>query len=142
MAGVTDYETFHAPRLAGLHVPFEEGSVGLFNDGATLLNRYRRPGDTVAVLDFDNPFSYALGMKPPNGGTAWLHYGINFDAIHKPTPERIFGDAKLVLLPKEYKDFQFRDNDNIPRLYGPYLREHFALIGESKDWQLYRRNTG
>jgi hypothetical protein len=29
---------------------------------------------------------------------------------------------------------------SVPRIYGPYLEEHFHPIGESAGWRIYRRN--
>src|ERR1035438_8766855 len=90
--------SFHAAVLDGFR-SFEGSYVDLVNDGLALVNQHRRPGDTVMSLDFSNPFSYALGMRPASGGAITLHYRGNFSDSHHPTPERLFGTASLVMQP-------------------------------------------
>jgi len=105
------------------------------NDGLALARQHRADGDTVMTLDLVNPFSYTLGMPPPQGGATWLGYGNNFDEVHGPPPERIFSNASLVMVPKEFTD------PNIPVVYGGYLSDHFLLLGESAQWRIFRRTT-
>jgi hypothetical protein len=133
------YTSFTTPRLAGFNTPVERDYFEYVNEGYDLLNQHRRARDTVASLDFTNPFSFGLGMKPPSGGTTWLQYGTNFDDAG-PSPERVFGDASLVMLPKLFSDKTLADS--VPRLYGPFLKQHYALEAESLNWSLYRRRDG
>jgi len=127
----------NASPLAGFRT-FEKSYVELVNDGLSLVNQYRRPGDTVMSLDFSNPFSYALGMRPAPGGATTLHYRGNFNEAHHPAPERLFGQASLVMVPVVPSDQGLLFS--IPRIYGPYLAAHFHPIGESPGWRLYRHN--
>jgi len=112
--------------------------VDYVNDGLTLVDQYRLPDDTIMSLDFSNPFSYALGMKPAPGGAITLHYGVNFSEARHPSAERLFGEARLVIIPKKPSEQGLRLG--IPLVYGPYLKAHFHLIGESPGWRLYRHN--
>jgi hypothetical protein len=132
----TPYTAFTTPALAGFNSSIERDYVEYVNEGCDLLNQYRHTQDTVASLDFTNPFSFGLGMKPPSGGTTWLQYGTNFDEAGPP-PERVFGDASLVMLPKLFSDKTL--SETVPRLYGPFLKQHYALAAESLNWSLYRR---
>jgi hypothetical protein len=77
-------------------------------------------------------------MKPPLGGTTWLQYGTNFDDTHGPSAERVFGNARLVMLPKVFSDLTLPET--VPRIYGPFLKRHYRLAAESGSWWLYRRN--
>ena len=129
------HTAFAAAALAGFR-SYETGYVDLVNDGLNLLNQHRRPGDTVMSLDFSNPFSYALGMAPAPGGATTLHYRGNFSDEHHPPADRILGQASLVMMPITPSDKGLLYS--IPRIYGPYLAEHFHLIGESPQWRLYR----
>ena len=135
----------HEKPMAGKNlasfIPVSNGiDYGTFvNDGMVLLNAYRQPGDTVMSLDFTNPFSYGLGMKPARGGTTALHYQTTFNDQHRPTAEWLFGSAKLVMVPKIFSDPSL--DDSMPRLYGPYLESHFRLLAESPQWKLYRSRT-
>jgi hypothetical protein len=132
------YTSFTAPVLSGFNSPVERDYVKYVNDGCDLLNRYRKPGESVISLNFSNPFSFALGMKPPLGGTTWLQYGTNFDDTHGPAAERVFGNARLVMLPKVFSDLTLPET--VPRIYGPFLKRHYRLAAESASWWLYRRN--
>jgi hypothetical protein len=89
-------------------------------------------------LDFSNPFSYSLRIKPARGGTTVLQYGTTFDDRHRQSPEELFGFADLVMLPNFYSDGTLAAS--IPRLYGPYLNSHYKKVAESVNWQLYRQN--
>jgi hypothetical protein len=133
------YTNFTAPPLAGFNTPVERDYFEYVNEGFDLLNQHRRARDTVMSLDFTNPFSFGLGMKPPSGGATWLQYGTNFDDAGPP-PERVFGDASLAMLPKLFSDKTL--TDTVPRLYGPFLKQHYAMEGESLNWSLYRRIDG
>ena len=133
----TPQASFHAGVLAGFR-SYERNYVDMVNQGLSLVNQYRRPDDTVMSLDFSNPFSYALGMRPAPGGATTLHYRGNFNDSYHPAPERLFGQASLVAAPvaPSEKGLLF----SVPRIYGPYLAAHFHLIGETKGWRLYRHN--
>src|SRR5471032_393150 len=132
------HSSFNAPALAGF-TSSERGYVDSVNEGLALVNQYRRPDDTIMSLDFSNPFSYALGLKPAPGGAITLHYGVNFSEAHHPAAERLFGEARLVIIPKQPSEQGLRLG--IPLVYGPYLKAHFHLIGESAAWRLYRHNA-
>ena len=132
------YTGFTAPVLAGFNSTVERDYVKYVNEGCDLLNRYRKPGESVISLNFSNPFSFALGMKPSLGGTTWLQYGTNFDDTHGPSAERVFGNSTLVMLPKVFSDLTLPET--VPRIYGPFLKRHYVLAAESASWRLYRRN--
>jgi hypothetical protein len=110
----------------------------LVNDGLSLVRKFREPDDTIMCLDFTNPFSYSLAMKPAPGGTTVLQYETTFSDRFGLSAGTLFGAAKLVAIPKVFSDPTL--DLNIPRLYGAYLHTHFKLIGESKDWRLYRHD--
>jgi hypothetical protein len=128
-----------SPLLYGF-VPVKEDRLysKYVNDGLALVRAHRRPGDTIMSLDFTNPFSYGLGMRPAPGGTTVLQYRTTFDDTHHQSPRELFGLADLVMMPKHFSDPTLPES--IPRLYGPYLETHFHLIGESGIWRLYRRD--
>lgn len=130
------FASFSAPALSGF-TTVQRDYVDLVNDGFVLLNRHRSPKDTILTLDFTNPFSYSLGAAPAWGGSTWLQYTNNFGEAG-PSAERLFGNASLVMVPKKFTDPTLIDS--IPRLYGPFLRQHFRLVAESANWRLYHRS--
>ncbi len=132
----TPNASFAAPALAGFNSTVERRYVEFVNEGCELLNQHRQPNDSVLALNFTNPFSFGLGMIPPSGGVTWLQYHTNFDE-NGPAPERVFGGASLVMVPKVFSDYTLPDN--LPRIYFPFLKQHYAIEAESSSWWLYRR---
>ncbi len=132
-------EAFNLPRLSGFTTgPDDRWYADFVNNGVPLIEKFRRPKDTLMSLDFSNPFSYGFGMRPAYGGTPVLQYGTTFNDRFKPTPEFLIGSADLIAVPKKASDPTL--DINVPRLYGPYLKSHYHVLGESRDWRLYRRN--
>jgi hypothetical protein len=132
--------SFSEPRLVGF-TSFDTDYVNFVNDGLALAQRCRRPGDTIVSLDFSNPFSYAFGTRPAWGGTSTgLQFDTNFDDTHRIAPERLFGHAALLMVPQPRRFSDPTLADNLPRVYGPYIQQHFHLIGETDLWRAYRSN--
>ncbi len=130
---------FSMARLDGFTTgPDDDWYAQLVNNGVPLVNAHRRPNDTIMSLDFTNPFSYGLGMRPAYGGTPVFQFGTTFNDRFKPTPAFLIGSADLVVVPKHASDPTL--DANVPRIYGPYLKSHFHEAGESRDWVLYRHN--
>jgi len=109
------------------------------NDGIELLKKYTRDEESVTTLGFQNIFSYALLRRPPTGGSIWLYLGNNVSREHLPSNERMFGNAKIVMIPKFPSTHQVTDQYFF-KAYGPYLASDFSLVAESTWWRLYRRS--
>ena len=107
------------------------------NDGFALLKAYRRPGEHVMSLDFTNPFTFGLHLPPAAGGTSNLQYRGSFDDRFKLSSERLYGASELVMVPVNFSDYSLQTS--LLRIYGPYLRQHYRLVGHSDEWNLYRR---
>ncbi len=130
-----------APRLETFKPVSNDVEYRAFvNDGLTLLSKHRIPGETVMSLDFTNPFSYGLGIRPARGGTTVLQYRTTFDDKHRQSAESLFGSADLVMLPQPGRFSDGTLDYSIVRIYGPYLNKHFKLVATSLDWRLYRHN--
>ncbi|CAD7054339.1 hypothetical protein REJC140_02140 [Pseudorhizobium endolithicum] len=107
-------------------------------DGARLLQSLSPQAERVVVLDFVNPFSAGLGLRPPNGDSAWMHWGRNINGEWHLAPETLFADAEIVMVPKV-------GINSIPlqQIYGPFISGKFILLKESDTWIVYRkRETG
>lgn len=111
----------------------------IVNHGFDMLRQHRRPGERVMSLDFTNVFSYGLQLPPAAGGSTNLQFDGSFNAQHKVSPEKLFGAADLVMMPKTNSDYV--SQYATPKIYGPYIGTHFELIDESPQWKLYRRST-
>jgi hypothetical protein len=140
---------FDSPHLRGW-VPQDWLGDGLFdvntngkplilatNDGIHLLQRFSRQDETVFAISFDNPFSFALGRKPAEGGALWLHFGNNVSVDH-PSPETtVIGHPDLLMVrhPDGGEDIASKIASDYPGL----LDKEFSLVSSSEYWTLYRR---
>jgi hypothetical protein len=115
--------------------------VASINDGMRLLASNTRADEKVTTLDMFNPFAYALGRKPIEGGIAAAAYRYTLDDRHHPSPARFFGDAVVVMVPK-YPASQPLFFDGYRKIYEPAIEQGFRLQAESSRWRLYRRVAG
>ena len=120
---------------------FDNGhfQVDQVNDGLTLLDKFTTQDESIFTLGYNNPFTYILRRKPALGGSVWLQIGDNFPANHPISGDRLFGDARLVMLANYPSDLQ-ESNATLAEAYRPYLSQHFVIVASSQWWSLYRRN--
>ena len=137
---------FTEPRLAplilydGLSEPRSNGRLytTYVNDGAYFLRKNTAPNETVLTMDMMNPFPYALGRRPAIGGIAAAAYRYTLSDTHRPSDDRFFGSADVVIVPKQPAS-PAPYYDGFYRIYQPALLERFRLAAESDQWYLYRR---
>ncbi len=136
-------EPFGLPRFDGLRlttlwVPgarsFMTAYLDSIQEGGRLLSELPFKPEHVSVLDFANPFSAGLGLPPPRGDNAWLHWGRNVNDTHFLPPEQLLGNVTVLMEPKW-------GINNIPlsKLYGNYIREVFEPVRETDLWTVHRR---
>jgi hypothetical protein len=139
-------QPFGLPAFAGVRfaVPWIPGEYGFMityletlQDGGTALSNLPERPERVSVLDFANPFSAGLGLPPPRGDNAWMHWERNISARHFPAPEDMFRDVRILMVPKwGINPEPLRD------LYGPYVGTVFETVGESRFWIVMKRREG
>ncbi|HEV2557330.1 MAG TPA: hypothetical protein VGU45_01765 [Microvirga sp.] len=136
-------ETFGLPRfdqirLAQLWTPgdhqFSTRYLASIREGARALEGLPEKPEAVAVLDFVNPFSAGLGLKPPRGDSAWLHWGRNVSTEHHLPGEELFGNVRFLLEPRW-------GINNLPlsELYGPHIRQAYEPVIETASWTVHLR---
>ena len=113
--------------------------VPYLTDGVALLKQQFSPGERVATFDGYNPFPYLLQIPPPHGGVAAAGYGIVFNDLHHPSADAYFGNADIVMYPKQSALGEDRFA-GLEKTYGADLARRFTLSAESSRWRLYRRN--
>jgi len=108
--------------------------VGSLASGGELLQTLPTPPERVLVLDFVNPFSAGLGIRPPVGDSAWLHWGRNVNEKSYLPAEALFADVKIVMIPKI-------GINSLPlqQLYGSFISQEFELLRETGEWKIYQR---
>ncbi len=109
------------------------------NDGIRLLQSLSGPNETVSSIAFDNPFSFALGRRPPEGGATWLNVSNNV-STSDPLPERSLIGQPDLLMVQHTTGEEAAEIQTILSLYPDLLAREYSLIGKSQYWSLYRRN--
>jgi hypothetical protein len=145
----SEVSRFQSVTLSGLllfEVPFgtladyrSNGRVYVtyVNEGLDLIRRVSKPGETVFTLDIFNPFPYALLRPPAPGGTDAIDFNHQFSDEHKPTPDRLFGSADIVMIPKHPSGTDVNTRALL-RNYLPSIQARFRLCAETEWWQLYK----
>jgi hypothetical protein len=110
------------------------------NDGIHLLQSLSRQDETVFCLAYDNPFSFALGRRPAEGGAVWLFVGENF-STHRPPPESTLIGHPDLLMVERPNAVEQDSTKAILSLYPDLLTKEFAQVGSSQYWTLYRRKS-
>jgi hypothetical protein len=125
-------------RLVRLWSPGEHGLSHAYleslRDGARALTGLEPKPTRVSVLDFANGLSAGLGLPPPRGDSAWLHWGRNVDEVHHTPPEQLFADVDILMVPTWGVN-----PAPLFALYGPYVQQAFRPIRETAGWTVYRR---
>jgi hypothetical protein len=111
--------------------------VTYVNDGMDLIRRVSKSAETVFTLDIFNPFPYALLRAPAPGGADCMAFNHQFNDEHKPTPDRLFGSADIVMVPKHPSAADV-DTQALFRNYLPDIQARFRLCAETEWWQLYK----
>jgi hypothetical protein len=110
--------------------------IETLRDGERALQTLDAPASHVSVLDFANPFSAWLGVAPPKGDSAWLHWGRNVNERDFVPPEHLFGDVRVLMVPKW-------GINNIPlfELYSGHIRAAYEPVRDTEFWTVYVRPT-
>jgi hypothetical protein len=110
------------------------------NDGIQLLRSLSRQDETVFCIAYDNPFSFALGRRPAEGGALWLYLGNNI-STHHPLPEYTVVGHPDLLMVEQPNYVEGITTEAILSLYPDLLTKEFASVGSSQYWTLYRRRS-
>lgn len=139
-------ERFAEPRLRSLLLYDDESEpksngryyVRYVNSGMRMILQHSRPSDTVLTMDMMNPFPYALGRAAPRGGIAAAAYDYTLSDSHRPSDDRFFGDADVVMVPKHPSSPRVM-SEGLLRIYQAGLQSRFRLAAESDMWLMYLR---
>jgi hypothetical protein len=118
--------------------PYGRFLAAYLNDGTDLLRRELRSGEKVTTMDSYNPFPFALGIEPPRGGMASATYNYLYSARLHPSADAFFGNADVVMFPKEHEQIE-SCWVGMMKYYYPELERRFVQVAESAQWRMYRR---
>jgi hypothetical protein len=118
--------------------PYAKFYNAYLTDGTDLLRQELHPGEKVTTMDTYNGFPFALGIEPPHGGMASATYQYLFsDRLH-PTPDAFFGNADVVMYPKEHALTNAKW-EGMVKYYIPEMERRYVPVAESAHWLMYRR---
>jgi hypothetical protein len=147
LSEVLRFQPAHLRSLLLFDVPFGSDAddrsngrifVTYVNDGLDLIHTVSKSGETVYTLDMFNPFSYALLRAPAVGGTDVMALNHQFSDQHKPTSDRLFGSADILMVPKRPSSTE-TDARALFRNYLADVHARYRLCAEDAWWQLYKR---
>jgi hypothetical protein len=122
----------------GSHRAFGRFLAQYLNEGVELLQRERRQGEKVLTMDTYNGFPYALGIEPPHGGMASATYKYLYSDRFHPTPDAFFGNADVVMFPKEHC-LEDKKWEGLMIYYYPEMERRYSVVAESSIWKMYRK---
>jgi hypothetical protein len=145
-----DATTIDAPHLRGLLFLPDDNALRLangrfytdfVNDGLALIKKHSGPRDSVVVLGFTNPFSYALLRPPARGGSPFWGLNNNYSERSIPGTDKLIGDAAVVMIPKDKGLYWKSAAPLLERECKPVLDKNFRLTGETNIWRMYIRTS-
>jgi hypothetical protein len=110
------------------------------NDGAAALAGLTPRPERVAVLDLANPFSAALGLRPPRGDLPWVQWERTVGPAAAPRTARFLADVAVVLERRQARDAEAEKEGRTPAaLFRPVLSAEFEVVRETDHWIVHRR---
>ena len=102
------------------------------NLGLELLRKHVTKQSKLVALEFTNPFTIALGLKPAKGDVWWWHPGKTLSLSSHPAPSRVFAEADFVIASR-------RGAEVLWPMYGSYIEQNFQLLDRNQEWALFQR---
>lgn len=93
-----------------------------------------RQAGGIVLLDSVNPLPFMLGVAPARGANLWSTW-----SAPKRSANEFLAGARYVLVPKFPTSPQW--TDDMMRLYGGYLEQHFRSAAETRCWILLSRSN-
>jgi hypothetical protein len=112
------------------------------NEGLALLRKYISNESRIFLMGYSNPFPFALGLPSPRGTSLWWDINYSFNKDSYPSPEKIFKDTTMVMIPNvSSKDpgCCMDTLDLMKKLYGDFLGKNFVEKDRSQFWTLLVR---
>jgi hypothetical protein len=131
--------TIPTPAMAGWRgvglAGREPSYVKSVQAGLKVLKEVARPQDTVQVLDYVNPFSFALGQPPAQGGALWWHSTYNMTPKQLASTAQSLIKACILMYPIQPFVEVIRD-----QMFSPIEQEisrGFYVIKEGDYWKVF-----
>jgi hypothetical protein len=146
-SGSTKVVTVSANRGIAFKIP-EDSSSGLvsyINDSILAIERLDASHETIANLDYMNPFP-ALFLSPaPKGVWVWWNFSryTNVPIGYSLRWQEVIGDACIVTEPKHSPETPVQYySEPLINAVEPHLSAEFTLVYEDKIWKIWKKNSG
>jgi hypothetical protein len=119
----------------------EEFAINV-NRGVEALQHLNVTNETIATLDYVNPFPALFGLPSPKGvPVAWaLGYNQPYDSMLQE--RQLVGDACIVMFPMRPTRVVKGSTELIIAAAEPILAASFNLVEDDDYWKIYRRKDG
>jgi hypothetical protein len=119
----------------------EEFAINV-NRGVEALQRLNVTDETIATLDYVNPFPSLFGLPSPKGvPVIWaLGYHQPYDSVLQP--RELVGDGCIVMLPMRPTEVVKGSTELVIAAAEPILGAFFNLVADDDYWKIYRRKDG
>jgi hypothetical protein len=91
-----------------------------------------QPAGGIAVFDSINPLPFMLGREAPRGANLWSTWNAPLRSA-----DEYLAEVRYILVPKF--PLNPRWTEDLQRVYGGYLDQHFATTAETQTWTLLTR---
>ncbi len=109
-------------------------------EGLAVLRGARDPRGRILVLDFVNPFSFALRRPSPRGdAVSWSLTASFTERVHLPA-RKVFAEVDLVMVPR--CPLEAVTTAAMSRIYRDSLEREFSREAETRYWVLLSRRRG
>ena len=106
-------------------------------DGYSLLQTMDLNDKSVSVLDYVNPYSFLLGLRPPSGDYSFIDKNRNITADVYMPARKVYKSSHYLMMPKF--PINYPTNNLLKDIYGQYIDSEYMHAGESDYWDLYSR---
>ncbi len=135
--GPIDPNRLNLDNRRGQEALGEKQFLAAIQDGVQLLEREPRLTGKVFVPDLANPFNALTARTAPTGVAAFNDAEITFSETVHPSPEAMFRDVDVLMIPKH--PHKYPTFDLMRRIYGRYFASNFELVARSQCWDGYRK---
>jgi hypothetical protein len=146
-SGTTKSITVSANKGIAFEIPENSrpGLVSYLNRGIHAIESINSSRETIANLDYMNPFPELFLAPSPKGVWVWWNFSryTNIPVGYTPSWEEVIGDACIVTEPKHSPETPAEYySEPLIKAVAPHLAIAFNLVYEDELWKIWKRSAG
>ena len=146
-SGSTKSITVTANRGIAFNMPEDSrpGFVSYINDSIHAIERLDASHETIANLDYMNPFPALFLAPAPQGVWVWWNFSryTNVPIGYRPRWQEVIGDACIVTEPKHSPETPVEYySEPLINAVESHLATAFTLVYEDELWKIWRKRGG